>query len=88
MTQKTEFAGYGYRARIGYTSPPLTSEIFPFEFYKLVPDGVTLLLTSLDVWEHTGGELHDSYQRTLRAAEAMGKAGADLIVLGATRRGC
>ena len=32
---------YGRRARIGYTSPPLTTEIFPYEFYKIVPDGVT-----------------------------------------------
>ena len=38
---------YGYRARIGYTSPPLTTEVFPYEFYKIVPDGVTLVITSL-----------------------------------------
>ena len=30
---------YGHRARIGYTSPPLTTEVFPYEFYKIVPDG-------------------------------------------------
>ena len=27
---------YGYRARIGYTSPPAATEVFPFEFYKMV----------------------------------------------------
>ena len=37
MTQENDAKGYGYRARIGYTSPPLTSEIFPYEFYKLAP---------------------------------------------------
>ena len=42
MTQERDARGYGYRARIGYTSPPLTSEIFPYEFYRLAPDGVTL----------------------------------------------
>ena len=73
MTQENDAKGYGYRARIGYTSPPLTSEIFPYEFYKLAPDGVTLLLTSLDVWEHSGTELEDSYTRTLRAAKAMAR---------------
>ena len=31
---------YGHRARIGYTSPPLTTEVFPYEFYKVVPEGV------------------------------------------------
>lgn len=82
MTDEQKAKGYGHRARIGYTSPPLTSEIFPYEFYKLVPDGVTLLLTSLDVWDHTGSELQDSYARTLRAAAAMGQAEADLIILG------
>lgn len=82
MTQGSPSTGYGHRARIGYTSPPTTSEIFPYEFYKLVPDGVTLLLTSLDVWDHTGVELQDSYRRTIRAAEVMGQAQADLIVLG------
>ncbi len=82
MTQENDAKGYGYRARIGYTSPPLTSEIFPYEFYKLAPDGVTLLLTSLDVWEHSGTELEDSYTRTLRAAKAMGEAQASLIILG------
>jgi maleate cis-trans isomerase len=82
MTDEQKAKGYGHRARIGYTSPPLTSEIFPYEFYKLVPEGVTLLLTSLDVWEHSGPELQDSYARTIRAAGAMGQAEADLIILG------
>ena len=30
---------YGSRVRIGYTSPPLTTEVFPYEFYRIVPDG-------------------------------------------------
>ena len=33
---------YGARARIGYTCPPLLAEVFPYEFYKIVPEGVTL----------------------------------------------
>src|SRR5262249_10006750 len=31
---------YGHRARIGYTSPPLTTEIFPYEFYKSETDRI------------------------------------------------
>lgn len=38
---------YGYRARIGYTSPPAATEVFPYEFYKMVPDGVTLVVNTL-----------------------------------------
>lgn len=74
---------YGTRARIGYTSPLLVSEIFPYEFYQLVPSGVTLALTTLDVWGRgTGTKLQDSYDRALRAGEAMAEAGVDLIILG------
>jgi hypothetical protein len=40
---------YGHRARIGYTCPPLSAEIFPYEFYKLAPAGVTLVITTLTV---------------------------------------
>src|SRR5262249_11849286 len=42
---------YGPRARIGYPCPPLSAEIFPYEFYKLVPAGVTLVITTLTVIE-------------------------------------
>ena len=34
---------YGHRARIGHASPPSATEVFPYEFYKLVPDGVTVV---------------------------------------------
>ncbi|HEY7248120.1 MAG TPA: hypothetical protein VH678_30015 [Xanthobacteraceae bacterium] len=37
---------YGWRVRIGYTSPPLATEVFPYEFYQMVPAGVTLVLTA------------------------------------------
>src|SRR5262249_10976464 len=48
---------YGYRARIGYTCPPLSAEVFPYEFYKLVPAGVTLVITTLTVIERSPTEL-------------------------------
>ena len=41
MTQATDGAVYGYRARIGYTCPPVIAEVFPYEFYKVVPQGAT-----------------------------------------------
>jgi hypothetical protein len=52
---------YGYRARIGYTSPPLTTEIFPYEFYKIVPAGVTLVLTTLAIVVRSKEEIERSY---------------------------
>lgn len=73
---------YGYRARIGYTSPPVVTEVFPYEFYKIVPDGVTLAINTLVVNNATPEELQASYDLSVQVAQKMGKAGVDLIVLG------
>jgi len=40
---------YGHRASIGYTSPPLTTEAFPSEIYRLASKGVTLVITALAI---------------------------------------
>lgn len=75
---------YGHRARIGYTSPPITTETYPYEFYKMAPEGVTTVVTTLMVARHTtqSGELEESWNHSLRAAREMARAGVDLIVLG------
>jgi maleate isomerase len=73
---------YGHRARIGYTSPPATTEVFPYEFYAVVPRGVTLVLTTLAVMDVTPEEVARSYEISLRAARDMARVGIDLMVLG------
>jgi maleate isomerase len=73
---------YGHRARIGYTSPPLTTEIFPYEFYKIVPAGVTLVVTSLAIVVRSKDEVDQSYEISMRAAREMAAAGCDIVVLG------
>ena len=73
---------YGHRARIGYTSPPLTTEVFPYEFYKIVPAGVTLVVTSLAIVVRSKAEVDQSYDISMRAAREMAAAGCDLVVLG------
>src|SRR6516162_9442607 len=73
---------YGGRARIGYTSPPLTTEVFPYEFYRIVPDGVTLVVTSLAIVVRSKDEVDRSYDISLRAAREMAAAGCDIVVLG------
>src|SRR5258705_13147026 len=73
---------YGYRARIGYTSPPLTTEVFPYEFYKIVPDGVTLVVTSLAIVVRSKDEVDQSYDISMKAAREMAAAGCDIVVLG------
>jgi maleate isomerase len=73
---------YGHRARIGYTSPPATTEVFPYEFYKIVPDGVTLVITTLAIMKLTSDEVDESYEISLRAARQMAETGIDLMVFG------
>jgi len=74
---------YGYRARIGYCSPPVVTEVFVYEFYKMAPLGVTLLLTTLEVGlEYTQQAFDGSHDRSLEAAKYMAGAGADVVVLG------
>jgi maleate isomerase len=73
---------YGHRARIGYTSPPLTTEIFPYEFYRIAPDGVTLVVTSLAIVARSKAEVDQSYDISMKAAREMAAAGVDIVVLG------
>jgi maleate isomerase len=73
---------YGYRARIGYTSPLASTEVFPYEFYEVVPKGVTLVITTLAVIDVTPEEVARSYEISLHAAEDMARVGVDLLVLG------
>jgi maleate cis-trans isomerase len=78
---------YGYRARIGYCSPPFVTENFCHEFYKMVPDGVTLMITTLSITTLTAKEktteaMAASHAKSLEAAKYMAEAGADVVVLG------
>jgi maleate cis-trans isomerase len=77
---------YGYRARIGYCSPPFVTETFCHEFYQMAPKGVTLMITTLAVRSlsspSTAQQMSESHGRSLEAAKAMARAGADVVVLG------
>jgi maleate isomerase len=73
---------YGHRARIGYTSPPLLTEVFAHDFYRLAPAGVTLVLTSLAIFDRNKDEVDRSYEISMQAARAMATSGVDLVVLG------
>jgi maleate isomerase len=73
---------YGHRARIGYTSPPRITEVFPYEFYKMAPAGVTLMLTTLTLVTRSKDEVAQSFELSLDAARKMAKAGATVVMLG------
>jgi len=69
---------YGHRARVGYTSPPLTTEVFPYEFYKIAPEGVTLVITTLAIVVRSKSEVDQSYDISMKAAREMAAAGCDI----------
>jgi maleate isomerase len=73
---------YGHRARIGYVCPPLIAEVFPYEFYKVVPAGVTLVMTTLAVTAPSAGGLDAAYAASLCAARELAAAGVDVVFLG------
>jgi len=72
----------GHRARIGYCSPPFVTETFCTEFYMMAPEGVTLMITTLEIRTRTKEEVAASHERSLLAAKYMADAGADVVVLG------
>lgn len=73
---------YGTRARIGYTSPPSATEVFPYEFYKVAPAGVSLIVTTLAIVEMNRAEIDQSYDVSFELARNLVRAGADVVVLG------
>jgi len=73
---------YGSRARIGYTCPPQLAEVFPYEFYKMAPEGVTLMITTLALTTRSKQEVDKSFEMSLDAARQMAKAGASVVMLG------
>ena len=73
---------YGSRARIGYTCPPQIAEIFPYEFYKMAPEGVTLMITTLALTTRSKQEVDRSFAMSLEAVRTMAKSGASVVMLG------
>jgi maleate isomerase len=73
---------YGTRARIGYTCPTFIAEIFPYDFYRMAPEGVTLATATASVWELTPEELKRSAEQSIRAAREMARIGCSSVVIG------
>ncbi len=73
---------YGHRARIGYTSVAFMTEVFAYEFYKIVPVGVSLALLTMQQDGFGAEHIDDIYEASLKAARDMARAGVDMVVLG------
>ena len=73
---------YGHRARIGYTVAAVTTEVFAIDWYKIVPDGVTLMMVMLPLGERSAEDVKKCYDISIEAAHTMAAAGADIVLLG------
>src|SRR3954469_15903056 len=73
---------YGSRARIGYTVAAVTTEVFPIDFYKIVPEGVTLMMVMLPLGERSAEDVKKCYDVSIAGAKTMAEAGADIVLLG------
>jgi len=73
---------YGHRARIGYTVAAVTTEVFPIDWYKIVPDGVTLMMITLPLAERSAEDVKKCFDASIEAAHTFASSGADLVVLG------
>jgi maleate isomerase len=73
---------YGYRARIGYTVATVTTEVFPIDFYKIVPNGVSLMMVMLPLGERSAKDVEKCYDASIEGAKALAACGADIVLLG------
>ena len=73
---------YGWRARIGNISPTVCAEIFPYEFYRVAPEGVTVVTTNLVIRDaRESSEVEASWQLFETVIENLAKTRVDHIIL-------
>lgn len=72
----------GHRARIGYTVAAVTTEIYPIDWYRIVAEGVSLMMITLPLGERSQQDVDKCYQISIESAHTMAQAGADLVLLG------
>lgn len=73
---------YGYRARIGNAVAAVATEVYLIDFYKLVPAGVSLMVTTLPIGARAAVDIKTCLDLSLQGAKTMAECGADLIMLG------
>lgn len=73
---------YGYRGRVGFIAPGSTIETPPIEFYKIVPDGVVIVFTSIGIKRLTKEDIGEALKGIEKAAEDLARSKVDVIILG------
>jgi maleate cis-trans isomerase len=73
---------YGSRARFGYLSGPIFAESYAYEFYRMAPPGVTLMISTLKYEQGTMDEIKACVELGDQIVQDMAKAGATVIIQG------
>jgi maleate isomerase len=73
---------YGYRGRIGFIAPGSTIETIPVEFYKVAPQGVSIVFVSIGIKRLTKEDIDESLKGIEQAAAELARTKADVIILG------
>jgi maleate isomerase len=73
---------HGHRARIGYTVAAVTTEVYPIDWYRIVPDGVSLMMITLPLGDRSKNDVEKCYEISIESAHTFARAGADLVLLG------
>jgi len=73
---------YGWRGRIGNISPTACAEIFPYEFYRAAPEGVTVVMANLVIRDaRESAEVEASWARFDTAIEDLKQTHVDHLTL-------
>src|SRR3990167_4515599 len=73
---------YGWRGRIGNISPTACAEIFPYEFYRAAPEGVTVVMANLVIRDaRESSEVEASWARFETAIEDLKQTRVDHLTL-------
>ncbi len=67
--------------RLAYVTPHPIIDNVAYQFYRIAPDGVMLMLASLEIGDYTAAAVEHELPRFWRHVEELAETGADRIVL-------
>lgn len=72
--------GAGWKARIGYLAPQSAGESNACQFYRIVPEGVSMVYTCLGIHELVASEWEPAHERLLDGARELARRKVDMMV--------
>lgn len=73
---------YGWRGRIGHVYPAVVAETYMTDFFRVVPEGITLAMTNLSIQAIRDEDLQRSEAQLDQAIGFLAKRKVDCIIVG------